>query len=457
MKILQNQIYCVIPFYFTTPFAGEMPQPWVKDTPAFDTDAMYPFMHAGSSANSIYRLDLDANPDLRKFFSQTSLLMPDGQLAVNLPADKKNWLTPRLVVSASGEVGLLSIPMTVGGGREVEADTVRDFVNRIQKYDSHQVPVFAYRTKGDITTAQDRRDASLGLCHKGQPHTWTIATLSELLLRPVRDAICMFKPYRAHVLTDILADSPADPSYTIGDDEARLLLRLMHCQNGRYHVDLDKMADGTVMRTFENIYIGVAVEGACMMRILRHDDSDSFLLGYGKGTFQTRFLWMYIGALIQRHTLLNIDRVMAHEAGRLTTPDSSTADSFRRSVAGVCSMRLSGAFSSISAYSHINAQYRFFMRTLGVTALYSELDDKLKAVNTWLKLNDSAEREHFEYVMQTGGVILAILALVYGIPQAITAMHDTWRDSLWSWTGISLLPAIIGMVWLILIMKRPRQ
>ena len=253
MKILQNQIYCVIPFYFTTPFAGEMPQPWVKDTPAFDTDAMYPFMHAGSSANSIYRLDLDANPDLRKFFSQTSLLMPDGQLAVNLPADKKNWLTPRLVVSASGEVGLLSIPMTVGGGREVEADTVRDFVNRIQKYDSHQVPVFAYRTKGDITTAQDRRDASLGLCHKGQPHTWTIATLSELLLRPVRDAICMFKPYRAHVLTDILADSPADPSYTIGDDEARLLLRLMHCQNGRYHVDLDKMADGTVMRTFENI------------------------------------------------------------------------------------------------------------------------------------------------------------------------------------------------------------
>ena len=408
MKILQNQIYCVIPFYFTTPFAGEMPQPWVKDTPAFDTDAMYPFMHAGSSANSIYRLDLDANPDLRKFFSQTSLLMPDGQLAVNLPADKKNWLTPRLVVSASGEVGLLSIPMTVGGGREVEADTVRDFVNRIQKYDSHQVPVFAYRTKGDITTAQDRRDASLGLCHKGQPHTWTIATLSELLLRPVRDAICMFKPYRAHVLTDILADSPADPSYTIGDDEARLLLRLMHCQNGRYHVDLDKMADATA-------------------------------------------------ALIQRHTLLNIDRVMAHEAGRLTTPDSSTADSFRRSVAGVCSMRLSGAFSSISAYSHINAQYRFFMRNLGVTALYSELDDKLKAVNTWLKLNDSAEREHFEYVMQTGGVILAILALVYGIPQAITAMHDTWRDSLWSWTGISLLPAIIGMVWLILIMKRPRQ
>lgn len=471
MKILQNHIYCIFPFFFETPYTEETTELWTEEAPKFDADGMYPFMHTGSRNNRVFRLDLDRNPDLRKFFTQTSLLQPGGTPAVNLLSNRTSWLSPRLVISASGEVGVLSIAMSVGGDCEVDSAVVCDFVNRIQKYDSGQAPVFAYRVKGDNTRLQDRLDEALGLCHRQQPHTWTLGTLSELLLRPISGRISMFKPYRTHVLSNILAESPADPDYTLGKDEERLLLRMTHCQNERYHVDTARMADGTVMRTFENIYTGVAVEGACVMRILRHDASDGFLRDYAKGNFQTRYMWMYINALMQRHALLNIDRLLADGATRLDSPDADTSSRFRDSVAGLCAMRLSGVFTSISAYSHINAIYAFFMRNLGVTALYAELDDKLRAVDTWLKLIEARrhaseaqlqaieaeKRERFEHFVQTGGVILAILALIYGIPQAITALNEAWRDSLWLWASVSLVPAIAGIVWLIVIMKRSRR
>ena len=92
-----------------------------------------------------------------------------------------------------------------------------------------------------------------------------------------------------------------------------------------------------------------------------------------------------------------------------------------------------------------------------MAALYRELDEKLRAIDTWIKLNDAVGRERFERFVQVGGVILAVLALLYGIPQAITAAEQAYEQSMWGWTLVCVIPAIVAMAWLIYQLIKSRR
>lgn len=479
MNIAKNQIYCMMPFYFDEPISVDPGGVWRPVDVRLDKDAMYPFMYTGTRMNRIY--GIDADNDLRKFFQQTSEVgeeTGDGgsRIACNL-MNKANspWLSPRLVISNGGEVGLLILSLSISeknsDGSPLTGEQVCDFVNRLQKYDSGQTPVFTYRVKGGVHILQDKLDEALGLCFDGRPNTWTIGTLTDLLLRPISDRITMFKPFRCHILTYLLAEgNPAGP-YVLSDEDRRMFMRIVHCQNRRYHVMLGDRFDNCVMQPFENIYEGVSVEGSCVMGVLQHSSGDGFLESYGVGTFQSRFMWKYINAMMQRHALLDVDRRIAYAASNLDKAGSDTDMQFSQSLRSICAMRLTGVFTSISAYSHINERYEFLLRNFGIKDLYAELDEKLRTIDSWLKLVEArqnaesirlqeeaaAKRAKFERFVQTGGVILAVLALLYGIPQAITAIHDTVRKGLWLWSVICLVPAITGFLWLIIAMNNSRK
>ncbi len=476
MKIQENQIYCLIPFYLDTPLTDHPGGAWIPLEPKYDKDAMYPFMQTGSRINRVYGLNPEG--DLRKFFQQTSVVADTdgGELELNMLNNAGSpWRGPRLVISRGGETGLLSLPVSLvcrsTEGTPLTGAQVCEFVNRLQKYDSGQAPVFSYRIKGNVHILQDRLDSALGLCRDGQPHTWTLGALIELLLGPLGERATMFKPYRCHILTYLLAEGSDAGTYSLTDEDRRLLLRITHCQNRRYHVTLDTANTSCLTRTFENIYTGVSVEGSCVLGVVQHSEGDRFLEAYGSGTFQTRFMWMYINAMMQRHSLLDMDRRIAALAEHLDSSDAEADRRFADSMRRICGMRLTGMFTSISAYSHINALYGFLLHNLGVEALYAELDEKLRAIDSWLKLvearqnaevmrmqqAEAAGREKFERFVQTGGVILAVMALLYGIPQAVTSLRDTCEQRLWVWSLICLLPAVAGMIWLIAAMLKSRK
>jgi len=450
MRIARNQIYCIIPFYLDGPVSPQGPV-WTAGGPVLDRAAMYDFLEVSSSAMDIYRIDYEHNPDLRKFWQRMSRC-GDG-CTVRLTNDNSSsWRTPRLVMSRRNDVGILCIPVELTG--ECDIAGAVEFVNRFHKYDSTQAPVMHYASNGRDTVLLDRLDAALGLARDGEPHTWTLRGVVDLLLAPLGPGLHSFEPYRAHMFSYVLAEDCG-----AGFDGAlkTQALRLVHCHNHRYSPLPEAFDSGVVMQTFQNIYVGAADEGGCMLGIVKGDDSDGYMRAYHDTTFQSRFMWIYMLALMQRHTLLDIDRRIAGSVPPSQTPSRRAADEFRRSVADTCASRLTGFFTSISAYSHINDLYRFLTTRLGVTALYHELDEKLHAIDTWLELNAAAQRERFERFVQVGGVILAALALVYGIPQAITALSDAYSRALWGWTLICIAPAVAAMLWLIYLMIKSRR
>lgn len=450
MKITRNQIYCIIPFYLDGPAAPQGPL-WTADTPVLDRTAMYDFLDVSSTAMDVYRIDFERNADLRKFWQRESRC-GDGCRMRLTNQNPRSWRTPRLVMSRRSDAGMLCIPVEIAG--ECGIDDVADFVNRFHKYDSTQAPVMEYVTTGRDTPLLDRLDSALGLARPGRPHSWTLGGVVDMLLSPLGPGLHPFEPYRAHMLTYVLGEGCAD-----GPDEAlkTAMLRLIHCHNKRYSPLPEAFDRGAVMQTFRNVYLGAADEGACMLGILKGDDSDGYMRSYHDTTFQSRMMWIYLLALMQRHVLLDVDRRIAASVPPSQTPSRQAADDFRRRVADTCSSRLTGFFTSISAYSHINDIYRFLTDRLGVAALYRELDEKLRAIDTWIKLNDAVGRERFERFVQVGGVILAVLALLYGIPQAITAAEQAYEQSMWGWTLVCVIPAIVAMAWLIYQLIKSRR
>ena len=72
------------------------------------------------------------------------------------------------------------------------------------------------------------------------------------------------------VLTYLLSEgSPAGP-YVLSDEDRRMFMRIVHCQNRRYHVMLGDRFDRCVMHPFENIYEGISVEGCPIPSLPRH-------------------------------------------------------------------------------------------------------------------------------------------------------------------------------------------
>lgn len=472
MEVIQNQIYCIVPFYFDTPFDADPGDLWVSQVPAFDTDAMYPFLNIGAGSMRVYAPDFDRNANLRKFWQQTSRVVrhdgTDTGLTINLlRASGNSWRTPRLVISQSGEDGMLIVPMTVsrvsdtGETADPTSTDICNFVNGIQKYDTGQTFVMTYRTKGKTTILQDTLDKDLNLCVKDRPHSWTPGALIEMLLRPLPDTPKMFKPYRAHVFTYILGDTS---SASLTEDEKGDFLRIVHCQNHRYHIDTAQIDSPSVMRTFNNILTGVSVEGACVMALMEHDEGDSFLESYGTGSLQTRLLWMYFTLLMQRHVLLDIDRRLTLSAPEMENPEKVAEVRFRKAVALSCTSRLTGVFTSVSGYTHHNTLYQYIARNLDVKALYGELDEKLRAIDTWLRMveeergaAEAVRRKKFETFIEQCGVLLAVMGLLYAIPQSIPTLVQAWTESMWISTLICVVPAVAAVIWLIVKMKRSQK
>lgn len=438
MKIQNNHIYCIIPFYITKKSWLPNPGIWLPDSPKLDQHAIYSFIEGHDSGMTVYRIDPDRCLSLLKLWRCTSEInIGDSTLSVRL-LNERNWLTPRLAISRSRRVGFLSIPLSVDS--PASADDIVRFVNIFHKYDSGQGRRLSLSVKHSAPRAE--LAAALGYLPDDWDASWTLRDLIACLL-PDPDALTPFTPHRAIMFTRLTA---AEGTPLVLDADAQnTILRLMHCHDAKYLPVPDAFRAEGVTQTFANMYTGIASEGACILSILSGTPADYFQRDFPTGNFQTRYLWLYFIALMQRLILLDIERTLAHrDAARFS--DRSQ----REILSHICHTRVTGFFSSLSPYSHLNSLYAYFIDALGVRDLYDDVDTKLRLI-------DTSRHARFEQFVKLCGVVLALLALLYGLPQSLMAVHDAGdKAPLWLWAWLSMIPAAIGFLWILLFMLRKK-
>lgn len=177
---------------------------------------------------------------------------------------------------------------------------------------------------------------------------------------------------RFHIFTYLQIESKEDAKESIED-----FGRIVRCQNENYNpIMVDFEGNELIRQTFDNIYIGCSVEGAGIM-VDTHSSKSLVLEQYKDNVLSGRYLWTYILVYHQRLALCSmIERLSALDITKKTTKDS-----LLELVSQFSKVMLKSRFVDISDFTQHNTYYKFCMRNLGVTAYYSDLDEKIRAID----------------------------------------------------------------------------
>lgn len=154
--------------------------------------------------------------------------------------------------------------------------------------------------------------------------TWNVNTLKEMFFSSVSQGrITLFIPPRAHLFTFVQADDVKNDCLAL-DDVAVDLVRLSRCVTDRYQLPFEELeGEDSILQTFKNIYMSVSVEGTAMMAIAKPDNQG--FISSMDGDALPRYLWIYILTLIQRYTLINMERRLTALESMHTLDDDSDA------------------------------------------------------------------------------------------------------------------------------------
>lgn len=137
--------------------------------------------------------------------------------------------------------------------------------------------------------------------------TWNIKTLKEMFLGSVANGdVVLFIPPRAHLFTFVQVDDAQCDCLKL-HDVAPFIVRLSRCITDKYQLPFEELeGEDCILRTFKNIYMSASVEGTAMIAIAKSENQG--FISSMDGNSLPRYLWIYILTLIQRYTLLNMER-----------------------------------------------------------------------------------------------------------------------------------------------------
>lgn len=200
-----------------------------------------------------------------------------------------------------------------------------------------------------------------------------------------------FNKARTHLFTFCSIDDTAEKAGNIGMKEVTPeLLRLSRGVIDKYLLPFDQMtASGAVLETYQNIFFSTSIEGTAMMCIAK--DMNKIYVSEMQEQFNRQYLLIYLLTLLQRYTLLDIDR-------RLTEFDAKTEktdDELWNLIEIICKLKVNCYYTDVSIYSHHSQFYQHCCRRLHIPETFKEIDEKvgLLKLTTDRLIQKSLERQ----------------------------------------------------------------
>lgn len=237
--------------------------------------------------------------------------------------------------------------------------------------------------------------------------SWNMKTLIDLMLKDVRGIVCgskgsdiiqtpveLFTPPRIHVFTCCGIDDTQDlyhPDYILAE-----LYQLSRCVNDKYLLPNEESSREEYLQTFDNVYVSSTIEGTAFITLVK-EQNKGFFEGF-TSIFALRYVWIYLLAMIQRYSLLNMDRMLtvldANDIKNKSTERKNTNNKINTNIEiekhnnmlwrlqeSIRNVKVRCHFTDISPFTQHNAFYEHCCDKLHVTRAYDEIDHKTKALN----------------------------------------------------------------------------
>ena len=174
------------------------------------------------------------------------------------------------------------------------------------------------------------------------------------------------------------------------------------CTNSNYQM-LKFRFEEQCTQTFENVYVGSSVEGGAMM-IVKPKPSTDFWDGFGKGQFDKRYMWFYIMALMQRHTLIH----QIYKLTKIYTGNKTSVRLLREEVDKTSKLGVNTYFSVLTDHTQHHIFYEHCKKNLNIDMLRNELSEKMEMLNDNLESKSDRIKERQQRIL---AILVAILTI----------------------------------------------
>ena len=160
--------------------------------------------------------------------------------------------------------------------------------------------------------------------------------------------------------------------------------RLIRCQDKDYMVIPTTAGMPTCQKLYENIYVGSTVEGGGILTFLE-DPNNSFIKNFRTGPLTKSYLWIYLLAIMQRHTLLQMSRELAEEYGYSGKDLNDQLANLRELMKEMSKTKINTYFTDVSDHSHLNAFYTLACNNLAINRYFTDVESKLNTLKETLE------------------------------------------------------------------------
>lgn len=205
---------------------------------------------------------------------------------------------------------------------------------------------------------------------------WDLNFFTHFLLNTFRpdSPVKYFNKERMHVyMFCSLDDTTSQNNEITTEDITPIALRLSRVVNSKYLLNFDEMVqNGSLLQTYQNIYFSSAIEGTAMVCVAKEVNKE--FVGTLQNKFNRQYLLIYLLVLIQRYTLLSIDR-------KLTEYDAhndNTDKGLWNLINLIRKIKVNCYYTDVSVYTHHSQFYQHCCRNLHIPDTFNEIDEKVE-------------------------------------------------------------------------------
>jgi hypothetical protein len=176
-----------------------------------------------------------------------------------------------------------------------------------------------------------------------------------------------------HVFTYCQIDDSREDCIT-KDEIMPDLLRLSRCVSDKYMLPFAELEkNGATLQSFDNIYCASSVEGTAIIAIAKK--ANKGFVSQLDGNVRLRYLWIYMLAIIQRYTLLYMNRQLTIVASE------NNEHKLWNLIKTIKEVKIRCYYTDVSPYTQHSQFYQLCCKNLHIREAFNEIDEKTKALN----------------------------------------------------------------------------
>ena len=242
------------------------------------------------------------------------------------------------------------------------------------------------------------------------------------------DTFCPFSNIRMHFLTYRITDE-SEAGCSTYSGIIKHVSYLSHCCKNSYSLPLKQIeAEGKIMKTFENIYIGTSVEG-CSIMAIAEPQNESFT-----ETFYThihgRYFWIYLLVVLQRYTMFNMTRQLVE------IESQNDNERLWQLLEAYKHLKTTCFWGDVSPYTQHTQFYHHCCKGLRVNESFDEIDRKTSSIrlitehNVQKLLDRQQQNEKAqEKLIRNREIRLGLLVAIMTVAQVAGATYNIFEHS----------------------------